>query len=437
MRKELPPLRIGRLEAETNILLGGMSSGLTRSTIAGAVANEGGFGTIGGVGLGFSEKTRTHRDLVTYDASELRKEIHNALEISNDGNVGVNLMVAATDYDQSVKIAVEEGAKYIISGAGLPLSLPDLVDKYKVFGQQKPELIPIVSSARAAELIIKRWARNGVIPSAFVVETPNTAGGHLGVSNADDIGKNEYSLDSVIPQLIKSLENFGYDIPIVAAGGIWDRNDIDRMLKLGASGVQMATRFLATDECNASQTFKDRHINNTDPIVIMKSPVGMPGRAIENDFIRRLNDGEVIDSRPCINCLRVCEHKTNKLASFCIIRALYNVHEGDVENGILFTGSNGYQLKMDNKKGIHSTHQIMQELTGETDRSQEIISDYDSIKDLIRWMIDYPEASNPNLWARNRQFLNNLLFKHGLSPDDPDCYRKFKNKVDKASKNIK
>ena len=209
------------------------------------------------------------------------------------------------------------------------------------------------------------------------------------------------------------------------------------MLKIGARGVQMATRFLVTDECNASQAFKDRHKNNTDPIVIIKSPVGMPGRAIENDFIRRLNDGEVIDSGPCVNCLRVCEHKSNKSASFCIIEALNNVRKGDVENGILFTGSNSNRLKKDNIKGIHSTHQIMQELTGETDKLREIIDDRDRIKDCIREMIDYPEDSNPILWARNRQKLNNLLYKHGLSPDDPDCYKKFKNKVDKASKDIK
>jgi nitronate monooxygenase len=220
VREELPSLRIGKLEAETPIVLGGMSSGLTRSAIAGAIANEGGFGTIGGVGLGFSDKTKNHRDLIRTNESELRREIQDALEISNDGNIGVNLMVATTDFEESVKISVEEGAKYIVSGAGLPLRLPELVEKYKVSGKQKPELIPIVSSARAGELIFKRWSRNGVIPSAFVVETPNTAGGHLGVSDTNDIGTDEYSLESVVPKLVKTLESYGYDIPVIAAGGI-------------------------------------------------------------------------------------------------------------------------------------------------------------------------------------------------------------------------
>jgi len=374
VREKLPSLRIGRLEAETPIVLGGMSSGLTRAAIAATVANNGGFGTIGGVGLGYSENTKNHRDLIRTNESELRREIHDALEMSNDGNIGVNLMVATTDFEESVKIAVEEGVKYIVSGAGLPLSLPEMVEKYKVSGLQKPELIPIVSSARAGELILKRWSRSGVIPSAFVVETPNTAGGHLGLSNADDIGKNEHSLESVVPQLVKTLENYGYDIPVIAAGGVWDRDDIDKMLNIGARGVQLATRFIATEECNASQAFKDRHVYNTDPIIIMKSPVGMPGRAIENDFLRRVEAGEEIDLGPCVNCLRVCEHresrklknqgKIEKLTSFCIIRALYNVHEGDVENGILFTGSNGNRLLADWENGIFTTAQVMQALKG-------------------------------------------------------------------------
>ena len=378
--EKLPSLRIGRLEAETPIVLGGMSSGLTRSSIAAAVANEGGFGTIGGVGLGFSEKTKNHRDLIRTNESELRREISDALEMSNDGNIGVNLMVATTDYEKSVKIAVEEGAKYIVSGAGLPLSLPEMTDKYKVSSHKKPELIPIVSTARAGELILRRWSRNDVIPAAFVVETPNTAGGHLGVSDADDIGKNEYSLETVVPQLVKTIEKYDYDIPVIAAGGIWDKADIDNMLKIGARGVQLATRFLATKECNASQAFKDRHVYNIDPIIVMKSPVGMPARAIENDFMRRLEAGEEIDLGPCVNCLRVCEHresrvlknqkKIEKLSSFCIIRALYNVHEGNVENGILFTGSNGNRLLTDWENEVFTTAQVMQALEG-TEQNEE------------------------------------------------------------------
>jgi NAD(P)H-dependent flavin oxidoreductase YrpB (nitropropane dioxygenase family) len=136
--------------------------------------------------------------------------------------------------------------------------------------------------------------------------------------------------------------------------------------EIGARGIQLSTRFLATKECNASQAYKDKHVYNTDPIIVMRSPVGMPGRAIENDFMRRVEAGEEIDLGTCVNCLRVCEHRESKikkkLSSFCIIRALYNVHEGDVENGILFTGSNGNRLKKDRENGILTAKQVMHEL---------------------------------------------------------------------------
>jgi nitronate monooxygenase len=372
MNKELPSLRVGNLESESPIFLGGMSVGLTTAELAAEVANKGGFGTIGGVGLGISPEVEDAGDFFEANEAALKREIQNALEISNDGNIGVNLMVATTDYEDSVRVAVENRAKFIASGAGLPLRLPEYVEKYKVFGQKTPELIPIVSSVRVAKIILKRWTRQGVLPSAFIVETPNTAGGHLGVTDADDIGKDEFSLEHVVPELNEYLKSEEYadllkgfngekhDIPIIAAGGIWDRADVERMLKLGAKGAQLATRFLTTDECNASQEFKDRHLNNTDPIVVIKSPVGMPGRAIENDFVRRTNSGEKIDLGPCVGCLNGCK---GKLAGYCIVRALDNVRRGDVENGVLFTGSNGYRLKEDREKGIFSAGQIMQELT--------------------------------------------------------------------------
>ncbi len=368
MSEELPPLRIGRLESEFPIVLGGMSTALTNSELAAAVANQGGFGTIGGVGLGMVEGTKRKKEYFTGCETNLRQEINDALEKSNDGNIGVNLMVAVTDYENLVKVSVETGAKFIASGAGLPLSLPEYVEKYKVPGQPTPELIPIVSGVRAAELVLRRWKKDGVTPAAFIVETPNTAGGHLGVTKSEDIGKSEFSLETVVPQLVEVLEQQGIDIPVIAAGGVWDKEDILKSLspKVGAKGVQISTRFIATDECNASTAFKERHVDNNDPIIVIKSPVGMPGRAIENSFIRRVNEKtpeENIDLGSCVNCLRVCAHAKDPFASFCIIRALYNVRVGDIDNGVLFTGSNGDRLKEDREKGIHSARQIMQELT--------------------------------------------------------------------------
>jgi nitronate monooxygenase len=365
MTEKLPSLRIGGCESESPIFLGGMSVALTTSELAAAVANGGGYGTIGGIGLGMTSESKNPRDYFKANEDILRSEILAAREMSNDGNIGVNLMVAATDYENLVKTAVESGAKFIVSGAGLPLNLPELTEKYKVSGQEAPALIPIISSVKAANIIMKRWEkRYGVSPSAIIVENPNTAGGHLGVTNVNDIGKAEYDLESVVPDLIKNLEASGYDIPVIAAGGMWERADIDRMLKIGAKGVQMATRFLTVAECNASQDFKDRHLDNADPIVIIKSPVGMPGRAIENNFMKRLGYENVIDLGPCFGCLRQCGHRESGFKEgFCIMRALDNVRRGDTDNGVLFTGSNGDRLSDDRDNGLLYTRQIMDELT--------------------------------------------------------------------------
>jgi len=359
---KLPSLRIGRLEAENNIVLGGMSQGVTGAELSAAVANNGGYGTIGGVGLGITPEMKGSKNYLKANKLALETVIREGLERSDNGNVGVNLMVVATDYEESVEVAVKNGIKYIASGAGLPLILPNLVEKYKVKGEKTPELIPIISSVRAAKIIIERWKRYGVLPSAIVVETPNHAGGHLGVTNPDDIGKEEFELDYVIPRLIEYLKNNKYDIPVIAAGGVWDRSDNDRMRELGASGVQMSTRFLSTEECGATQAFNDYHMNTTDKIVIMKSPVGMPGRAYENEFVKRTDAGELIDLGPCVACLKHCEHKGDKLSRYCIIRSLDNVHGGKVNNGVLFTGDNGYRLKEDPYINT-STARIMKELT--------------------------------------------------------------------------
>jgi nitronate monooxygenase len=244
-----------------------------------------------------------------------------------------------------------------VSGAGLPLSLPKYVEKYKVSEKEKPALIPIVSSVRALDIILRAW--KGFLPAAICVETPNTAGGHLGVTKVEDIGKEEFSLEVVVPALVKYLKERNLDIPIIAAGGIWNRKDIDHMLKIGASGVQIATRFLTTTECNASKEFKERHLYNKDPIVIIKSPVGMPGRAIENNFIREVSAGKRFNLGPCVECLRGCEYH-QKGTGYCIIRALDNVRRGDVENGVLFTGTNGNRLE--ENEGIVPVSQVMKKL---------------------------------------------------------------------------
>ena len=357
MNNELPPLRIGKMESRYPIVLGGMSTGLTTKEMTSAVVNEGGYGTIGGVGLGISPKIKRAEDYFNANELCLKREICDALEMTNNGNIGVNLMVVTTDYENSIKVAVESGVKYIVSGAGLPTSLPKHVDKYKKSGQETPALIPIVSSLRAASFILRKWG-NYSLPAAFVVETPNTAGGHLG-AHIEDIGTKEFGLDVVVPQLVEFLKARKYDIPVIAAGGVWDRVDINHMLDIGAGGVQMATRFLVTDECNTSKEFKARHLLKNN-IVIIKSPVGMPGRAIENDFIRKVNSGGRFNLGTCVKCLRGCEYSENGIG-YCIIRALHNAHIGDTEKGVLFTGTNGYRLK---EPGNGSVKEIFKELTG-------------------------------------------------------------------------
>lgn len=384
MGKELLPLVIGHLKSLYPIVQGGMSTGLTLSELAGAVDNEGCFGTVGGMGLVDIYPGMSKEEFFEACELGLEREILNALTIGKNGNILVNLMVAAINYEKSVEIAVKSGVGGIASGAGIPLYLPQYVEKYKekykeeyknkhgADKEQKIALVPIISSLRVAKIILKQWKRYGVLPDAFIVETPNTAGGHLGVTDVEDIGKDEFSLEVVIPQLIEYFKSDEYaeflkdfkgeihDIPIIAAGGIWNRSDIDKMLLLGASGVQMATRFLTTNECHAAPEFKARHLSNDpdkNPIVIIKSPVGMPGRAIENEFIREVNAGKRVNLDACFGCLRGCGKE------YCILRALHRVRHGDVENGVLFTGINGNKLKEDRDAGINSVRQIIKRLT--------------------------------------------------------------------------
>ncbi len=324
MNEKLPSQEIGDLEVKIPLVLGGMSVGLTGAKLAGEVANAGGLGTVGGVGWGMGEDIRTPTEYSKANQANLRQEILKALEISNGGNVGVNLMVATNDYEESVKTAVESGARFIATGAGLALITPSLVEKYRVPKQNTPELFPIVSSLRAATLILRKWAnlKPPAVPTAFIVETPNDAGGHLGVTNVDDIGKKAYSLETVIPQLVEYLDSHGYDIPVIAAGGIWDRDDVNRMLspKIGAKLVQMSTRFLPVEETNASQEFKDRHASGDGNIVIIKSPVGMPGLVRKNEFKNRVDAGEDINLGTCVDCLRVCAHRESVRAAGSVRR---------------------------------------------------------------------------------------------------------------------
>jgi len=284
---KLPELKIGKLVAKLPIIQGGMGVGISMSGLASAVANEGGIGVISSVGLGLTKKIKG----VTYwEANKIiiREEIRKAKKKSA-GIIGVNLMVAITDFDDMVKIVLEEEIDILFIGAGLPLKIPkNLTLEY--LRKIKTKIVPIVSSARAAKLIFHSWEKKyNHIPDAVVVEGP-LAGGHLGFK-IDQIDDPKYKLENLIPEVISILKPFAQKfckkIPVIAAGGIFNGEDIYKFLSLGADGVQLGTRFVATYECDADIEFKKEFIRSEkEDIVIMKSPVGMPGRAINNKFLK-------------------------------------------------------------------------------------------------------------------------------------------------------
>lgn len=350
----ISPLRIGNLEAKVPIIQGGMGVGVSLSGLASAVANEGGIGIISGAQIGFNEEDfETNSKEANIRA--LRKEIRRARELSPFGIIGLNLMVAMNNYDEMARVAVEEGIDVIISGAGLPKNLPDLVK------ESKTKIAPIVSSGKAAKIMCKHWNdKYNHLPDFIVVEGPD-AGGHLGFNYDELREEKNQSLDEILKDVIEEVklfeEEYGKKIPVIAAGGIYTGSDIVKYLKLGAAGVQMATRFICTEECDAHINFKKCYLEcNEENIDLIKSPVGLPGRAIINGFIREIQDNRR-DINKCYGCLRKCNPKTT---IYCISKALINSVKGNVEDGLLFIGSKGYKMK-----DIITVKQLIKELIEE------------------------------------------------------------------------
>lgn len=356
-KESLPSLRIGDYEIRVPIIQGGMSVRISGAELVTAVTKCGGAGTIGGVGRGFGRKEYENYSVYEADRMALRDELRKAKEIDPYGVYGVNLLVAVTDYDRLVREAANSGVKFIVSGAGLPTNLPGLTADHPEIA-----LIPIVSSLQALRVICLQWERKyHRQPDAIVIEEPATAGGHLGVTAKQGVWDENLKLINVLPESRRYLEEHNLNIPLIAAGGIWDRSDIDRMLALGANGVQMATRFVCTPECEAPPQFKQKYIDSIpEDIVIIQSPVGIPGRAIRTRFLDKVERGE-IDDQCSISCLRSCCFRDTG-EKYCIIKALGNARAGDVENGIVFCGSNAYRSK---EQRIVSVRQIFNELTGE------------------------------------------------------------------------
>lgn len=353
---KLPSLKIGDLVASVPIIQGAMGVGVSLSKLASAVANEGGIGMISGVQIGYREPDfETNNGLANIRA--LKKEIQKARELSPRGIIGVNLMAAINNYKEMVKAAVEEKIDLIVSGAGLPKELPELIKG------SKTKIAPIVSSGKAAALITKLWDRRfSYIPDLIIVEG-SEAGGHLGFTLEELREENKPSLKERVLEVIEAIkpfeEKYGKKVPVVAAGGIFSGKDIAEFIKLGASGVQMGTRFVATEECDAHINFKEAYVSaKEEDIQIVKSPVGMPGRAIKNKLMARA-EMERIPVTKCYNCLQPCNPK---VTPYCISTALIKAVKGELDEGLIFAGSSAHKIDK-----IVSVKELMRELVHEAE----------------------------------------------------------------------
>jgi NAD(P)H-dependent flavin oxidoreductase YrpB (nitropropane dioxygenase family) len=333
----IPKLQIGSITVDIPIVQGGMGVRVSLSSLAAAVAEEGGIGTISSIGLGDIEAAKEEYERISREA--LEREIRKAKSMT-DGHIAVNFMGVLSNVNDLILATVREGVKTIVYGAGLPVKLPALVEDDSV------NLVPIVSSVRVAEFILRSWdKRYNRTVDAFILEGP-LAGGHLGFSEDQLHQPEKYSLDDLLPEILETVkayeDRYGRKIPIIAAGGIYDGKDIARMLSLGASGVQMATRFVCTSECGVSQEFKQAYLDvKEEDIIIIKSPVGMPGRAIKNKFLRDLEIKGKLKIKCPYRCLSACKVSE---ARYCIAEALVNSYFGDVDHGLIFCGKNAYRV---------------------------------------------------------------------------------------------
>jgi len=336
---KLPVLKIGDLVPKIPIIQGGMGVGISLSGLASAVANEGGVGVIACAMIGITESDIS-ADPVKANNRALRREIRKAKEMTK-GILGVNIMVALTNFVDMVKTSIEEGIDIIFAGAGLPLDLPKYLKK-----EFNTKLAPIISSGRAARIICKKWmSKFDYLPDAFVVEGPK-AGGHLGIKieNLDDP---DFALEKLVAEVMEAIKPFEKErktsIPIIAAGGIYDGEDICKFLKIGASGVQIATRLVATYECDASIEFKQAYVAAKEKdLMVIKSPVGLPGRAIRNEFIEEVNKGKKKPFKCPYHCIKTCNVKDSP---YCIALALASAKKGNLKHGFVFAGQNAHKVK--------------------------------------------------------------------------------------------
>lgn len=345
----MKPLKIGDLIAKVPIIQGGMGVGVSLGGLAGAVAKEGAVGVISTAQIGYRDPD-FHKHPAKSNLEAIETEIKKAKEISGGGIVGVNIMVALKHFKEHVQASIKAGADLIISGAGIPMDLPALVQGSNI------KIAPIVSTKRCANIILNKWFRSYKrLPDLVVIEGPK-AGGHLGFSKEEAVDYPNY--EEEVKDIISFVNDFSKEheaqIPVVVAGGIFDRSDIDKALSLGASGVQMASRFVATHECDASMEYKQAYINAThDDVTIVSSPVGLPGRCINNKFVQMVTENGCKVTR-CDQCLAKCNPAK---IPYCITNALIQAVKGNIDEGLLFCGDNVGKIKE-----IISVKQLINEL---------------------------------------------------------------------------
>lgn len=355
-------MKIGKYEIRHPIIQGGMGVGISWDQLAGNVSLEGGLGVISAVGTGYyknlSEKVHIitkrdkPKDVINFYSKDALKEIFdNARKICGKLPLACNILYAINDYGRVVRDACEAGANIIITGAGIPTNMPEFTKDFPDVA-----LVPIVSSARALKLICKKWQRYNKIPDAVIVEGP-LSGGHQGFKY-EDCYKEEFQLENIVPPVIEEAKNWG-NIPVIAAGGIWDKKDIDKFLGLGCVGVQMATRFIGTFECDADANFKNVLLNaKKDDIQLMKSPVGLPARGVRTNLQFSIENHTAPKVQCVSNCVAPCNrgHEA-KIVGYCIADRLGAAYQGDVETGLFFSGSNGYKIDK-----IISVKELMEKL---------------------------------------------------------------------------
>lgn len=333
----LPPLTIGDWSVPVPIIQGGMGIGVSLSSLAGAVARAGGIGVLSAAQPGWREPDFA-KDPLGANLRALRREIARAKELAAGGRIGVNIMCAMRHYEDYVRCCVECGVDLIISGAGLPTNLPALTQGSPV------KLAPIVSPPKSAKVLLKMWDRHYHTTADLVVIEGPMAGGHLGYSRQELESRPD--TDAAVREILEIVaayeEKYQKRIPVVFAGGVYDRADIDHWLSLGCAGVQMATRFVVTEECDASPAFKQAYLDaKREDIVIVQSPVGMPGRAIRNPFVRQREEGRQ-PVRRCTGCLEHCDPATTP---YCITQALIHAVDGQTDEGLVFCGENAWRLE--------------------------------------------------------------------------------------------